>query len=46
MVGHGDAAAPGVLAAGQVPPQDGVVGHAEEGHHAVPGLVVEPHLPG
>lgn len=46
VVGRGDAVAAGVLRGGQVGPQDGVVSDAEEGHHAVPGLVVEPHLPG
>lgn len=46
VIGRGDAVAPGVLRGGQVRPQDGVVSNTEEGHHAVPGLVVEPHLPG
>lgn len=46
MIGHGDAVATGFLQGRQISPQNGVVGHAEKGHHAVPGLVVEPHLPG
>lgn len=46
MIGHGDAVAAGLLLGRQVAPQNGVVGNAEEGHHAVPRLVVEPHLLG
>lgn len=46
MVGSRDAVATGVLLGGQTSPQDGVVCNTEEGHRAVPGLVVEPHLPG
>lgn len=46
VIGHGDAVAAGLLLGRQVAPQDGVVGNAEEGHHAVTRLVVEPHLPG
>lgn len=46
VVEHGDAAAPGLLLGRQVAPQNSVVSDAEEGHHAVPRLVVEPHLPG
>ena len=45
MVGHGDAELAGVPSRGQISSQDGVVGDAEEGHHAVPCLVIEPHLP-
>lgn len=46
MIGHGDAVAAGLLLGRQVGPQNGVVGNAEEGHYAVPRLVVEPHLSG
>lgn len=46
MVERGDAVAAGVLPGQQVAPQNGVVSDAEEGHHAVPRLVVEPHLSG
>lgn len=45
VIGHGDAILAGILSCRQISPQDGVVGHGEEGHHAVPCLVVEPHLP-
>ena len=44
VAGGGDAVVARALARRQVAPQDGVVGHAEEGHQAVPRLVVEPHL--
>ena len=44
MAGDGDAVAPAVQRVVEPAPQDGVVGHAQEGHHAVPPLVVEPHL--
>lgn len=44
VVGHRDAIRTGVLSVWQIPPQNGVVGDAEEGHHAVPRHVVEPHL--
>lgn len=46
VIGHRDAVLAGFLSCRQISPQDGVVGHTDEGHHAVPGLVVEPHLPG
>lgn len=46
MIERGDAVAAGVLLGPQVAPQNGVVSDVEEGHHAVPCLVVEPHLPG
>lgn len=46
MVERGDAVAAGVLRGRQFAPQNGVVSDVEEGHHAVPRLVVEPHLPG
>lgn len=45
VIGHRDAVLSGVLSCRQISSQDGVVGRAEEGHHAVPCLVVEPHLP-
>lgn len=45
VIGHGDAVPAGILSCRQISPQDGVVGHTEEGCHAVPCLVVEPHLP-
>lgn len=45
VIEHGDAVAAGVLLGRQAAPQEGVVGNVEEGHHAVPCLVVEPHLP-
>lgn len=44
VIGHGDAILAGILSCRQISPQDGVVGHTEEGHHAMPCLVVEPHL--
>lgn len=45
VIGHGDAVLAGLLPRWQASPQDGVVGHTQERHHAVPRLVVEPHLP-
>lgn len=44
VVGDGDAVLAGILSCWQISPQDGVVCHVEEGHHTVPGLVIEPHL--
>lgn len=44
MTGHRDAVLEGVLSCRQISPQDGVVADTEEGHDAVPRLVVEPHL--
>lgn len=44
VVGYRDTVRTGVLSRWQIPPQNGIVGDAEEGHHAVPRHVVEPHL--
>lgn len=44
VIRDGDAILAGFLSCWQISPQDGVVGHTEEGRHAVPCLVVEPHL--
>lgn len=44
VIGHRDAVLAGILSRWQISPQDGVVGHTEERHHAVPCLVIEPHL--
>lgn len=45
MTGDGDAVLAWILSRWQISSQDAVVGYTEEGHHAVPRLVVEPHLP-
>lgn len=44
VAGRRDAVLARIPSRRQISSQDGVVGHAEEGHHAVPRLVVEPHL--
>lgn len=44
VIGHRDAVLTRIASCRQISPQDGIVGHAEEGHHTMPGLVVEPHL--
>lgn len=44
VIGDRDAILAGILSCWQISSQDGVVGHTEEGHHAVPSPVVEPHL--
>lgn len=44
VIDDGDAVLARVLSRWQISSQDAVVGHAKEGRHGVPQLVVEPHL--